>query len=82
VDWCYATSSAFSCTPKKTGNGTSIYTPSGFPGGSLAISADSASSFDGSQILWAILTTGSAGPYQDLREPAQSPMRGPSGPTG
>ena len=74
VDWCAWSSTTFSCDPTSGIEDDGIYTPSGFPGGSMTMSLNQADPnghplYD-TAILWAIVSPGTAKAYQ---QPDASP---------
>jgi len=66
VDWCYYNGTTFSCAPFY--GYTDEYTPSGFPGGSMVLSANGSNL--SSAVLWAIVQPKKATSYTD---PASAP---------
>jgi hypothetical protein len=62
-DWCYWSSGVFVCDPQKGLLDDDNLTPSGFPGGTLTLSASGTTL--SSAILWGILNPNGAGPYQE-----------------
>jgi hypothetical protein len=64
VDWCYYTTGAsFTCAPSQASNST--YSPSGFPGGSMSLSANSSNTINDYTFLWAILVPTGAPSFTD-----------------
>jgi hypothetical protein len=66
LDWCYWDSGLFSCQPNKVSYSDDGLEPSGFPGGSLVVSANCTAgcALSGSNaILWGIATKSTAVPY-------------------
>jgi len=67
-DWCYWSSPAFVCDPQTGRLDDDNLTPSGFPGGSLTLSANGTTL--STAILWGILNPNAAKPYE---EPDKAP---------